>query len=259
VAKVSILIPIKIFFSYSNSVFSVALIILAIVFSTVCAQAKENKLLSAVTSPQFDFSMESKVDGKEFIDDMKSTLDSYNTYSFQYEMTVFKGKKVTEEKGNFYFKKPNLMRAEEIGNYKKGAIAVVDKNGKIKGHLGGALSAFTVTLQKDSDMLRSANGYSLLDSDFSSMAQVMQNFVKKGMQSKLSNRPINIEGISSKVYVLELYKGSQNPELFKRAYVDPKTLTPVEWFDYINGQLFAHTIWKNLQININLKDDIFTI
>lgn len=200
------------------------------------------------------------VDGNEIINDMTNAASDLKAYTFTYEMSVFKGKKTIFEKGNFYFMKPRLLRVEEVGDYKKGAVAVIGKDGKIRGHLGGALSAFTITLAENSDQLLSANGFPMVDSDWASMCRVVQGFLKQGMKSRVTDRPIPVDGHPEKVYVLEIYKSdSKGDNLFKRAYVNSQSLLPVEWFDYQDGRLFARTVWKDLKISSSLNDNLFKL
>ena len=56
-----------------------------------------------------------------------------------------------------------------------------------------------------------------------------------------------------------MYTNSAKVELLKRAYINPRTLLPVEWFDYKDGKLFAHTTWKDFQTNVKLSDTSFTL
>ncbi len=217
---------------------------------------KVSTTLSALTGTH---SQEMTKDGADFLKEMASAASSLKTYSFLSHMTVFKDGKEINENSRFYFKQPRQIRAEELGPYKKGSLAVLLKNGKVKGHLGGLLSKITGTVDSDSDWVRSANGYPLVDSDFFGMSQVMLNFVKEGKKSLVTEAPVTVPGQPQQVYVLELYSNAARTELMKRAYIDPQTLLPVEWFDYKNGKLFAHTNWKDVQINNDVSDSLFDI
>jgi outer membrane lipoprotein-sorting protein len=198
------------------------------------------------------------VDGNDFLRDMTEATDSLKDYSFDYDTTVYKGNKTIDQKGQFWYKQqPKQLKCVMTGSFKKGAVAVLTKEGKVRGHLGGTLGAFVMTLSPDSDMLQGANGYPLLDSDFSSMCRVMQGFLKQGCNSKVSEHPAAVEGQQSKVYILEFYRGGS--ELYKRTYVDPQSLLPLEWFDYKDGRLFARTVWKNFKNDLHLSDDTFKI
>lgn len=198
-------------------------------------------------------------DGFEFLKEMSDAANALKTYTFQSEQIVFKGNKSVREKVNFYFKKPKLIRAEEVGDYKKGSVAVLQKNGTVRGHLGGLLSKITASVAADSEWVQGANGYPLVDSDFYSMSQVMVNFVKNGKKSLVTGSPVKAAGQPKPVYIIELYTDASKKQLMKRAYIDPENLLPLEWFDYKDGKLFAHTIWRNLRLNTDLNDSIFQL
>lgn len=223
-------------------------------------QTAESKttLISAM-SPPLSMSVEKSVNGSDFLQDMTDACKQLKCYTFDYSTTVFKGGKTIDQRGKFYFKQPRLLRVEMTGNYKHGAVAVLEADGKVRGHLGGVLGALTVTVSPDSDMLQGANGYPLVESDFAGMAAAMNKFVTDGCKIQVTEQPVSVEGQPNKVYVIEFYRGPNSTELYKRAYIDPKTLLPVEWFDYQNGKLFARTIWQNLNLQAVISDSMFKI
>jgi outer membrane lipoprotein-sorting protein len=224
----------------------------------LAAAGNGNKLISAMASPS-QISFDRTVDGTTFLQDMTDAAAAMKSYSFEYDTTVFKGSKVVQQQGLFYFKQPRLLRVEMTGKYKHGAVAVMGRDGKVRGHLGGALSPFTMTVSPNSDLLLGVNGYPMVDSDFAGMCSAMRRFVQQGCKVKVTDAPVNVEGQPSRVYVLEFYRGPNNSELYKRAYIDPKTLLPVEWFDYQDGKLFARTIWKNVKQDVSIADALFQL
>lgn len=217
---------------------------------------ERNRMLSAFATAPSQIMAERTVDGTSFLQDMTESAKVLRSYSFMYETTVFKGNKTINQQGVFYFKQPRLLRVEMTGDYKRGAVAVAGKDGKVRGHLGGALSAFTMTVSPKSDLLVGANGYPMLDSDFAGMTKVMNQFVHQGCKVKVTENPVAVEGETKHVYVLEFYKDGS---LYKRAYVDPRSLLPVEWFDYQDGRLYARTVWKNLKLDTDIADAVFQI
>jgi outer membrane lipoprotein-sorting protein len=222
------------------------------------AQSAVKSKLLAFTAPT-QVAVERTIEANDFIKDMAEAAGQLKAYSFDYETQVFKGKKVIDQQGSFYFKQPpRMLRVEMTGDYKHGSVAVLGRDGKIRGHLGGAFGAFTITIAPDSDMLLGANGYPLVDSDFASICKVIQGFVAQGCKTRVSDHPVSVEGQSKKVYVLEVTRPSST-ELYKRAYIDPQSMLPLEWFDYQNNQLFARTIWKDFKIDPGIKDDMFKI
>lgn len=219
----------------------------------------DNKQMATLSLLSRSQSKEMVKDGADFLKEMANAADNLTSYSFESSMTVFKGSKTLEENSRFYFKKPRQLRAEELGPYKKGSVAVLLANGKVKGHLGGLMSKFVATVEPTSEWVRSANGYPLIDSDFYGMSQVMINFVKEGKKALVTETPVSVTGQPQSVYVLELYKDATRDELMKRAYINPQTLLPVEWFDYKDKKLFAHTRWKNVQLNKELASSLFDL
>lgn len=226
---------------------------------TQISPAKAKQAVSALASITGLHSQEMSRDGADFLQEMHDAAEALKSYSFQSHQTVFKSDKVIEENSRFYFKKPRQIRAEELGPFKKGSVAVLLKNGKVKGHLGGIMSKFVATVSSDSEWVRSANDYPLVDSDFLGMANVMLQFVKAGKKCLATETPVSVKSQPAPVYVIELYTNPQKDELMKRAYIDPQTLLPVEWFDYKNGKLFAHTRWKDVQLNIDIDDSKFDL
>jgi outer membrane lipoprotein-sorting protein len=223
------------------------------------AQSSADKRLLAAMSAPSQVIVERTVDASDFVQDMADAAGKLRAYTFDYETLVFKGNKTIDQRGTFYFKQPpRMLRVEMTGSYKKGSVAVLGRDGKVRGHLGGALSPFTMTLDPNSDMLQGANGYPLVDSDFAGMSGVIKTFLQQGCKAKVSDHPVSVEGQTKKVYVLEIMKPN-GTELYKRAYIDPQTMLPLEWFDYQDGHLFAHTIWRNLNMSANITDDTFKI
>lgn len=214
---------------------------------------------STLASLAIDPGRNAVIDGAEFFQSMADAAAKVQAYSVRSEMTLLKDGKSIEENGKFFFKKPHLIRAEELGPYKKGALAILGKDGKIHGHLGGLLSKINGTVDAKSSWATSANGYPLADSDFYSMSQVMLRYLKSGKKGLVTEHPVKVTGQPKDVYIIELYSDSSQKELMKRAYVDPQNLLPVEWFDYKDGKLFAHTNWRALDTTTALNDSLFDL
>ncbi len=196
------------------------------------------------------------IDGKAFVQDMLEAADRYNDYSFNYTMKVYKKSKPIVEEGVFTYKKPGLIRLEETGQYKKGAVAVLGPDGKVRAHLGGMLKSFVAELPADSGMLRSANGHPMVQSDFKSLAKALKEFSKDGVTTKVSKTPTTLEGKSESVYVLELYKD----KLWKKVHVNAKTKLPAEWWDYSDsGKLWSYATWNSVKANQGVADNFFNV
>lgn len=196
-------------------------------------------------------------DGAGLVDQWLHSAQALNDYSFNYQITVTKpnGSQVTE-KGNLWFKRPRLLRIEVTGGPKSGAVAVLESDGKVHAHMGGALKMFNVSLSPDSNMLRSVHGWPMVDSDFTSLAQAVEGYIKSGCTAKVTINPIAVDGRSGKYYDWQL--NHPDGTIYKRALFDSDTMQPVEWWDYINAKLFAHSLWTNFKPNQGISDKVFT-
>src|SRR5262245_36371146 len=100
--------------------------------STQLPPQSDSKILTNLTAMTNSHSQEMTRDGAEFLKEMAAAADALQSYSFQSHMNVFKGEKTIDENSKFFFKKPRKMRAEELGPFKKGSVAILLSNGKVK-------------------------------------------------------------------------------------------------------------------------------
>lgn len=214
--------------------------------------------LQGLTGSPFNNDM---VDGSGFIDKMIASADSYKNYSFDYSMKVFKDKKTIVEEGVFYFKqKPRMIRLEETGSFKKGSVAILGANGKVKAHMGGSMKMFVVELDPNSNMLRSANGFPMTDSDFSSLSAALKTYLKQGVTSQVTREAFDLKSENDRVFILELRKTKDPSKLWKRVAVSARTHLPVQWWDYDDdGNLWSHANWNDFKPNQQLADSLFNI
>jgi outer membrane lipoprotein-sorting protein len=248
--------------SITNRILAMSLCVMALASSTFSfeAGARGNKELigNAAGLSRESFASAMK-DGKPLIDNWLKASEAYNSYQFNYQMTCFKKSGQVTDTGNLYFKKKRLLRIEQTGGPKKGSVAVLQADGKVRAHAGGALKFFAASLSPDSDMLLSANDWPMVKSDFVSLAEAVEGYIKNdGDYPRMSETPVQVPGRAEKVNVFELYKGGATGTLFKRALFDPETNLPVEWWDYRDGTLWAHSTWSNFKAT-NLSDNVFTL
>ncbi len=234
-----------------------ALFVFALAPGALARSGKKELLGNAAGLSRETFSNAMK-DGKPLIDSWLKASEAFNSYQFNYQMTVFKTDGTVTDTGNLYFKKKRLLRIEQTGGPKKGSVAVLMADGKVKAHMGGALKFFTATLSPDSNMLLSANGWPMVKSDFVSLAEAVEGYIKGGDYPRMTETQVQIGSRPEKVNVFELYKGGPSGTLFKRALFDPETNLPVEWWDYRDGTLWAHSTWNNFKA-APLSDNVFTI
>ncbi len=216
----------------------------------------QTEAASSASGPQTLDSTSSMSDGVAFIEKCLKAANSYTDYSFDYIQTVYKENGTVVEKGTVLVKKPQLKAIVRSGP-KAGCVAVVLPDGKVKAHGSGAFKFITVTLPATSDMLRSANGWPMVESDFGSIWKAMQKYSSQDKcPAKVTAAPVAEPTQKGKVLVLVMTK--PNGEKYKRALVDPTTNIPVEWWDYQNGKLYAHSLWTNFKGNQGLSEKIFS-
>jgi outer membrane lipoprotein-sorting protein len=243
----------------SFAVIASLLIVVAVLFgSEVRAKSGQKELLGAIPSLSSKSMQVEQADGNVFVDKWLAAANKFKDYSFNFAMTVCKdsGHKVNE-KGTLYFKQPRMLRLEITSGPKSGSVAVLMKDGSVKAHMGGAMKFLSVSLAPDSNLLKSANGWPMVKSDFASLAEAVKGYIKEGCNGKVSANPVALEGYANKLYDWTLFKSGG--VIYKRALFDPSTMMPVEWWDYVDGKLYAHSVWTNFKPDPGLPDKTFTI
>lgn len=222
--------------------------------SVLLAANKDSKLVSTSGVARDG---EEKEEATAFINKMYNAADSLKNYSFKFTMKVYKKKKTVVEKGNFFFKKPRLIRIEETGSYKKGAVAVLTANGRVKARLGGALRFFVADLSPRSKTLLSANGYPMVESDYVSLTTALKEFLKDGVSAQVTSKPVRLDGVNEPVYILEINKGGK---LWKKVAVNARTTLPLQWWDYSDsGTLWSYSVWTDFRSDKQLADSLFNL
>ena len=199
------------------------------------------------------------VDGASTVAEMGKAAQQLDDYALVFETVTFKKNKDTiAEKGRLFFKKPKLMRLEEIGDYQKGSIVVIGKDGKAHARGGGLARFITLTLAPDDKQLNAANGDRMIDSDFISLAAGLQKRLQMGQKMRASRTPITAGGVNRPALLLELYKPADPKNVLKRLWVDPKTYLPIRWDDYDYAMPCSST-WTEIKANPGLGDEVFRL
>jgi len=242
----------------------VSLVVLSAVAGTSAATAKQDVKVEATLAHDLPKKLEfgNMKDGKDFVQNMNKAAQSANDYTFRCVINTFRDGKVIKEEGTFYYKRPSMMRMEVTDGAKKGAVAVLGTDGKVRGHLGGMLKLFSGTVSRDSDMLKSANGFSMMNSDYDSLIKDLNKQLAEGSKCLVTTAPVTVAHTNEKVYVLEVYKNvdkDKEQDLVQRVFIDQKTNLPEQWNLYRQDQLFSSTDWKDVKVNIGLSDEVFSL
>ncbi len=190
-------------------------------------------------------------DGRTVLGAMLNRAKSLKCYSYESILsTKIKGKNVVET-GTLYFKAPNLVRFEaKKAGKRSGAIVVRQADGKIRGKMGGALGGIKVTLSPQSKMLRTANGFSVLESDLCSM-------LSQAVDTAADKKCLTGTAGNSSFQVIELI--GESGELMFRLLPDSVMRVPRKWSLFNDNGLFSTVTFSNLKILPDLPDVMFTL
>lgn len=197
-------------------------------------------------------------DGTAFIETMAQKVEKLNDYSLLFETRSFKKGSTVVDAGKLYFKKPKMMRVEETGEFNRGSVAVIQKDGKARAKGGGIAGLVVLTLSPSDKTLDAANGDKMEDSDFASLVRVLKERLRSGQAARVSEKPVTAGGVGEPSYVLELYKSNEPKVCTKRIWVHATSYLPVRWDDY-DYKTPCLSTWKDVKANMGLSDELFKL
>jgi outer membrane lipoprotein-sorting protein len=232
---------------------------LSVSAATDTSHGNSHKLLSSLSDAKAN-PVATFTDGHGFVQHMMNAADSLDSYSFNYKMSALKGDKTLVEQGDFYFKKPKLMRLEVTEGKRKGSIAVLQSDGRVHGKAPGlGFLASMMTLAPDSRFLKSVNGYPMVDSDFCSLARALKKFLDDGATAKITTHTVSERIAHQPAHLIEVYTDKTQTQLFKRVFVDANSYLPVEWYDYEDGKLSSESSWQNFKNDPGMPATLFSL
>lgn len=183
-----------------------------------------------------------------------------NDYVVDSAVYTYKGSsKPIIETCKFYFKKPGFIRVEvQKAGSKSGSILVVGADHQIQAKPGSFFKFMKLDLSPNSNLLKTANGFSLLKCDFATLMMNMKNQADVAhCRCVLAKLPTNDGPNSAKVRHLEFVLPSN--VVLQRIAFDDRTKLPIEWSIFKRGHLFSTSVWSNVKLNPGLADTVFTL
>lgn len=214
----------------------------------------------AVTEAQPATSMVVKLsgpsDGSSVLQSLIERVKMIKDYWYESTLTTFseKGKAITES-GRFYYKTPHMMRFEALKAGKRsGSVVVCQPDGKIRAKAGGLMGGLTLTLSPKSKLLRTSNGFNIVESDLSTLLESLRSAVKAGTKCLGTTSPSPYPGLT-RAYILEFLDDSD--QVSQRIALDTERKLPAEWTIFNNGKVFSLVQITKLAIDSNIADDMF--
>lgn len=196
-------------------------------------------------------------EGKAFLKSILTKIKSFKEYSFESQLVAYKKSRPVTEKGRFYFKAPNLIRFEVTDAGKRsGSVVVRQKDGKIRAKSGGMFSGLTISVAPNSKLLRTANGFNILESDLGSLLSQTISQLDSHHTCLASNSPVAYPGRGSS-YVVEVI--GEDDLVDQRIVLDRKSKLPVEWAIFEGDQLLSVVDFRNLEVDADIEDTLFSL
>jgi outer membrane lipoprotein-sorting protein len=204
----------------------------------------------ALLSPQ-SLTANSGNDGRDELKTMLGRVRQLKGYCYDSVLTTYTGKKPVVEIGKLYFKSPNLVRFEVIkSGSRSGAVVVKSADGKIRGHMGGAFRGIKLTLSPDSKILKSANGFSIMEADLESLLSDAEQKAKGDFKC------LAVGAGSGRPAVVELLES--DGDVKDRIAVDSHVKLPSEWNIFNSNKLASALQLNNVVVRNDLPDSLFT-
>ena len=191
---------------------------------------------------------------------------SMDSYSFKVRTWTFKPQTIRMDGGNFSYLKPDMIKVEVTEGKRKGSALVKRKDGRIRGHLGGAMKLFNVSLDPGSKRLKATNGYNLISSDYASLFERIVAKASKGASIAVTSSPVDVKLLNGwnasetkKALVIDVYESKSKKELISRFYLDPDSQLPLQWSDYDHGSPEFITRWLKTDRSADLGPSDFEL
>jgi len=199
-------------------------------------------------------------EGNELLASVINTISSWKDYWCESHVTFFHDNKTTQS-GCRLFYKNNQVRIEVTGGgFRNGSLIVKRKDGTVRA-VGGALLGFMkMNLDPDSRVLIMQNGANVVKGDFPDIFADVKNRIAHGYKCRVTATPVQEPDMPNPVYILEISEPGDETVIFhRRIFIDPAQKQPLRIDLYREGKIVSTAYFKDLHINVGLKDELFKI
>lgn len=232
-------------------------VVLAALISTGLARLVMASPLTEQSSKSMIVGTAAETDGNPFLKSLTDRVKALKDYKYDSQLTTLTKGKIIKESGKFYYKAPQMVRFEAVqaGN-RSGSVVVKQSDGKIKARAGGLLGSITLNLSPQSKLLRTTNGYNIVDSDMKTLLETVRAAVGSSAKVVATQSPSDYPGLP-KVYILEFLR--EGDSVAQRIAVDSERKLPLAWSVFNDGKLFSVVQFDKLATNANIADDLFVL
>ncbi len=232
-----------------HGVVSFGLLSVLVLFSPPGFAVPANQSPDSMVIPKFGAN-----DGKLLLNSILAKVKAMHDYWYESTLTTFQKQKPVTEKGRFYFRTPDLVRFEAIdaGSH-SGSVVVKQADGKIKAKAGGFLGGIIVSLSPNSKLLKTANGYSIVESDLATLLEGVRH-LEDGQNLIASPSPCSYPGLG-RALILELLGADKL--VVQRIAIDQESKLPVDWLIFERDKLESICHIDKLVSNASIADSLF--
>lgn len=196
-------------------------------------------------------------EGKTFLSLVLQKVKALQDYEFESSLTSYSKAKPETETGSFYFKAPNLVRFEAISaGALSGSVVVRQADGKVRAK-SRAFFGMTMSLSPTSKLLKTPNGYNILESDLASLISSVLSSLQGDFKCVVTDSAAPYPGLKEPAYILEVIQGAG--PVVQRLALDSENKLPLEWNLYRDNKLYSTLHIQKLSINPKLADNLFAL
>jgi outer membrane lipoprotein-sorting protein len=186
---------------------------------------------------------------QEIIKLLNQRFSNLKDYQCQVINTSYKKGQPKQDGHKYFFKKPQLIRLEVNIGKDKGSVAVYNKAGKVRAHAGGLLSIITLTMEPTDKRLQDDDGSTFVESHLGTTI--------KDIEKAISSGTTTVTEVSREhlLYQIQIDRTDKKDIII----IDSQIMLPISWDSYRDGKLESKTEWKNLQVDTNLADSLFSL